>query len=141
LKRVQKLRRRNMLSSAIGRRSMTRTMCGQSIHSRSTPCKSLVVLFSLQTHVRYNSYNTFASGGSDGTVSIWDHKVKKRLRQYPKYSGPVPSIAFNCDGTRLAVGVSYTWDEGEEGAKGAEMPAVFVKACEDVKVRLFIYFL
>jgi WD40 repeat protein len=30
-------------------------------------------------------YNTFASAGSDGTVSIWDHKVKKRLRQYPKF--------------------------------------------------------
>ncbi|KAF9031621.1 hypothetical protein BJ165DRAFT_1572045, partial [Panaeolus papilionaceus] len=34
-------------------------------------------------------YNTFASDGSDGTVPIWNHKVKKRLRQYPKLSGPV----------------------------------------------------
>ena len=81
------------------------------------------------------SYNTFASAGSDGTVSIWDHKSKKRLRQYPKYNAPVPSIAFNCDGTKLAVGVSYTWEEGEEGAKTAERPAIFVKNVGDeVKV-------
>ncbi|KIJ59972.1 hypothetical protein HYDPIDRAFT_32701 [Hydnomerulius pinastri MD-312] len=81
-------------------------------------------------------YNTFASAGSDGTVSIWDHKVKKRLRQYPKYSAPIPSVAFNCDGTRLAVGVSYTWDDGEEGAKSAERPAVWIrKTGEEVKPR------
>lgn len=80
-------------------------------------------------------YNTFASAGSDGTVSIWDHKLKKRLRQYPKYQAPVPSVAFNCDGTRLAVGVSYNWDEGDEGAKTAERPTVFVRTTGDeVKV-------
>ncbi|KAJ6606418.1 WD40-repeat-containing domain protein [Mycena vulgaris] len=60
-------------------------------------------------------YNTFASAGSDATVSIWDHKVKKRLRQYPKFSNPVGALAFNCDGTRLAVGVGYNWDMGEKG--------------------------
>ena len=68
-------------------------------------------------------------------MSIWDHKSKKRLRQYPKYHAPVPSIAFNSDGTKLAVGVSYTWEEGEEGAKTAERPAVFIKNVgEEVKV-------
>ncbi|EIW54728.1 WD40 repeat-like protein [Trametes versicolor FP-101664 SS1] len=76
-------------------------------------------------------YNTFASAGSDGTVSIWDHKSKKRLRQYQKYNAPVPSIAFNCDGTKLAVGVSYTWEEGEEGAKTAERPAVYIRTVGD----------
>ena len=82
-----------------------------------------------------NRYNTFASAGSDGTVSIWDHKLKKRLRQYPKYNAAVPSVAFNCDGTKLAVGVSYTWDEGEEGSKNTERPAVFIRAAGDeVKV-------
>ncbi|KAF8200110.1 hypothetical protein BJ912DRAFT_844209, partial [Pholiota molesta] len=54
------------------------------------------------------TYNTFAFAGSDGTVSIWDHKVKKRLRQYPNFPGPVAAVAFNCDGTKVAVGVSYT---------------------------------
>lgn len=91
------------------------------------------------TH-RLISYNTFASAGSDGTVSIWDHKSKKRLRQYQKYNAPVPSIAFNCDGTKLAVGVSYTWEEGEEGAKTAERPAVYIRNVGDeVKVSIWLY--
>ncbi|TFK39202.1 WD40-repeat-containing domain protein [Crucibulum laeve] len=76
-------------------------------------------------------FNTFASAGSDGTVSIWDHKVKKRLRQYPKFSAPVAAIAFNCDGTKLAVGASYTWDEGEAGLKTAQSPAVLVRKLGD----------
>ncbi|KAG6369508.1 WD40 repeat-like protein [Boletus reticuloceps] len=87
-------------------------------------------------------YNTFASAGSDGTVSIWDHKVKKRLRQYPKYATAIPSIAFNADGTRLAVGVSYTWDDGEEGAKTAERPAIWIrKTGEEVKALRRVAFL
>ena len=47
----------------------------------------------------------------------------------------MPSVAFNCDGSKLAVGVSYNWDEGEEGAKTAERPAVYVRnAGDEVKV-------
>lgn len=76
-------------------------------------------------------YNTFASAGSDGTVSIWDYKLKKRLRQYPKYHSAIPSISFNCDGTKLAIGVSYTWDEGETGAKTAQIPSVYVRRLGD----------
>jgi hypothetical protein len=35
----------------------------------------------------------------------------------------------------LAVAVSYTWDEGEEGYKNAERPAVFVrKVGDEIKV-------
>ena len=36
---------------------------------------------------------------------IWDHTVKERLQQYPKYVLRVQDIAFNADGSRLAVGV------------------------------------
>ncbi|KAG8964784.1 hypothetical protein FRC05_003574 [Tulasnella sp. 425] len=63
-------------------------------------------------------YNTFASAGSDGTVSLWDHTAKKRLKQYPKYQSAVNAIAFTkTSGDKLAIGVSYSWDEGEEGLK------------------------
>ncbi|KAJ3782766.1 WD40 repeat-like protein [Lentinula aff. detonsa] len=74
-------------------------------------------------------YNTFASAGSDGTVSVWDHKIKKRLRQYPKFNNPVSSIAFNCDGSKLAIASCYTWDEGEQGARvERERPQVWIKS-------------
>ncbi|EJD08042.1 WD40 repeat-like protein [Fomitiporia mediterranea MF3/22] len=85
-------------------------------------------------------YNTFASGGSDGTVSVWDHKSKKRLRQYSKYSEAVNSVAFNCDGTRLAVGVSYNWDEGAEGQKSSaeSTPKVWIREVgEEIKPKGF----
>jgi cell cycle arrest protein BUB3 len=83
------------------------------------------------------TFNTFASGGSDATISVWDHKVKKRLRQYPKFNNPVSSLSFNCDGTKMAAGVSYTWDEGETGLKTAEPPSVVIrKLGDEVKVSI-----
>jgi cell cycle arrest protein BUB3 len=86
------------------------------------------------------TYNTFASGGSDTTVSIWDHKVKKRLRQYTRYNAPVAALAFSADGARLAIGASYTWDAGEEGARTAERPSLFVREVgEEVKVGLLLW--
>jgi cell cycle arrest protein BUB3 len=87
------------------------------------------------------TYNTFASAGSDGTVSIWDHKVKKRLKQYSKYPGPVAGVAFNCDGTKIAVGVSYTWDDGEQGMRTQNVtPWLGVKKVGDeVKVGFIIF--
>ncbi|KAG2008949.1 other/FunK1 protein kinase [Coprinopsis cinerea AmutBmut pab1-1] len=76
-------------------------------------------------------YNTFASAGSDGTVSIWDFKVKKRLRQYPKFPNPVSAIGFSCDGGKLAIAASYTWDEGEHGLKSAKAPWLGVRRLGD----------
>ena len=50
-------------------------------------------------------------------MSLWDHTAKKRLKQYPKYSSAVNSLAFDHTGTHLAIGISYAWDQGAEGAK------------------------
>ncbi len=37
----------------------------------------------LAFHARYG---TFASGGGDGTVALWDAEAKRRMRQIPKSS-------------------------------------------------------
>lgn len=66
--------------------------------------------------------------------------MKKRLRQYPKFSGPLSSLAFNCDGTKLAIAMSYTWDEGEAGLKTAQTPGIAIrKLGDEVKVCLFSF--
>jgi len=76
------------------------------------------------------TFNTFASAGSDGTVSIWDHKSKKRLRQY-QLKQAVPSIAWSCDGRLLAMAESYNWDEGKEGATKSLPPRLLVREVGD----------
>jgi len=59
-------------------------------------------------------YGTFASGGSDGIVNVWDGLSKKRLKQYPRYPSGVASLSFSHDGRMLAVASSYTFEEGEK---------------------------
>ncbi|SAL96291.1 hypothetical protein [Absidia glauca] len=58
-------------------------------------------------------FGTFAVGGSSGDVSIWDGVNRRRVRQFSKYSEQVSNVAFNCDGTQLAIASSYTYDEGD----------------------------
>ncbi|TPX57655.1 hypothetical protein PhCBS80983_g03708 [Powellomyces hirtus] len=59
-------------------------------------------------------FGTFATGGSDGVLNLWDGNNRKRLRSYPQYPTGISALAFNCDGSLLAVASSYTFDEGEK---------------------------
>lgn len=68
-------------------------------------------------------YGTFATGGSDGTVCIWDSVAKKRLAYFPKqimycrllysYSPGVSALAFNAEGSHLAIAFSYSFEQGQ----------------------------
>ncbi|ORY89971.1 WD40-repeat-containing domain protein [Syncephalastrum racemosum] len=58
-------------------------------------------------------HGTFASGGSDCVVSIWDGVHRKRIRQFQRFPDEIASLSFNKEGTKLAVASSYTFDEGE----------------------------
>lgn len=46
----------------------------------------------------HQGYNTFATGGSDGYVNIWDGQNKKRLCQFHRYSSSISSLCFSHDG-------------------------------------------
>ncbi|POW10469.1 hypothetical protein PSTT_06099, partial [Puccinia striiformis] len=59
----------------------------------------------------HDPFGTFATGGGDGIVSIWDSAAKKRLRQLPKYPGSITSLAFNSDGSKLAIACSILEEE------------------------------
>ena len=58
-------------------------------------------------------FGTFCTGGCDGTVVTWDGRNKKKLTTLPKFATSVAALAFNHDGSELAVASSYTFEEGE----------------------------
>lgn len=59
-------------------------------------------------------YGTFATGGADGTVVLWDAWNKKRLTSIPKFaSTSISALAFNAQGSKMACASSYTFEEGE----------------------------
>lgn len=49
---------------------------------------------------------TFASGGGDGVVALWDGLAKRRIRQYQRDAASIASLSFSTDGRYLTVGVS-----------------------------------
>lgn len=57
-------------------------------------------------------HGTFATGGSDGGVCVWDAYAKKRLWKLNPFDTSVSSLDFSADGTLLAIGASYTYDDG-----------------------------
>jgi cell cycle arrest protein BUB3 len=105
-------------------------------HRRPSPTeKDVDQVWSVNSLAFHPTYGTFASGGSDGTVCFWDHTAKKRLRQTPRYREAVSALAFDPTGTKLAVGIGYMWDEGEEGGKRSRPGVVVRDVGNEVKVR------
>lgn len=84
---------------------------------------------SLAFHPRFE---TFASGGGDGIVNIWDGFSRKRLRQFPRYPSSVAAMDFNCDGDYLAVASSYAY---EEGPKDHPVDDIYIKSIVETDVK------
>lgn len=81
-------------------------------------------------------YGTFATGGSDGAVNVWDGENKKRLAQLPAYPNSISSLAFNYNGTVLAIASSYIFDEGKmNDPTSLEQDNVYLRFVDDAEVR------
>lgn len=66
----------------------------------------------------HSTHNTFATGGSDGFVNIWDPFNKKRLCQFHRYPTHIASLSFNKEGTMIAIATSpVQLEDGKEKAK------------------------
>ncbi|XP_002738187.1 mitotic checkpoint protein BUB3-like [Saccoglossus kowalevskii] len=80
----------------------------------------------------HSVHNTFATGGSDGFVNIWDGFNKKRLCQFHRYPTSIASLSFSHDGSVLAIASSYMYELGEQ-----EHPedAVYIRKVTDQETK------
>lgn len=81
----------------------------------------------------HNKYNTFATGGSDGFVNIWDGFNKKRLCHLHKYPTSISSLCFSKDGQYLAIASSFLYENYE--VKEIPEDSIFIRKVSDQEVK------
>lgn len=81
----------------------------------------------------HNTHNTFATGGSDGFVNIWDGFNKKRLCQFHRYPSSIACLSFSHDGSVLAIASSYMYEQ-EDKEKPAE-DTIFIRHVTDQETK------
>lgn len=94
-------------------------------HRQASP-EGIDVVYPVNALAFHPSHGTFASGGGDGFVALWDGVGKRRIRQYQKYMASVAALSFSSDGRFLAVGISPGFEDGEEEI-GEGVVKVFVR--------------
>lgn len=82
----------------------------------------------------HNIYHTFATGGSDCIVNIWDGFNKKRLCQFHEYDTSISSLNFSSDGSALAIGCSYLNNVTEPPAS-VPLPAIYIRYPTDQETK------
>jgi cell cycle arrest protein BUB3 len=72
-------------------------------------------------------HGTFASGGGDGSIAIWDPIARKRVKYYsPEFGGSISSVGFSLDGRWMGVAVSMG-DDGSGIVEGPGSGRILVK--------------
>eukprot|EP00123_Amoebidium_parasiticum_P015099 comp22785_c0_seq1/m.35675 comp22785_c0_seq1/g.35675 ORF comp22785_c0_seq1/g.35675 comp22785_c0_seq1/m.35675 type:complete len:328 (-) comp22785_c0_seq1:374-1357(-) len=92
------------------------------------------VIYPVNTISFNRKYGTFATGGADGIVNIWDAYNKKRLCQLHRYQASVSAASFSHEGELLAIGVS---DDGQDGLDRNDVPppAIYIRNVQESEVK------
>ncbi|EME41026.1 hypothetical protein DOTSEDRAFT_74538 [Dothistroma septosporum NZE10] len=76
--------------------------------------RPLDIIYPVNAIAFHPDHGSFATGGGDGVVALWDAKSKRRIRQYPKLPASVLALEFSKDGKELAIGISPGFEDGKE---------------------------
>ena len=94
-------------------------------HRQASP-EGIDVVYPVNALAFHPVHGTFASGGGDGIVALWDGVAKRRIRQYQKYASSVAALSFSGDGKYLAVAVCPGFEDGREGVGEGEVK-IFIR--------------
>ena len=59
-------------------------------------------------------HGTFATGGCDGVVNVWDAANKKKICNLRKCPTSIAALAFSPSGDAIAIASSYTFEQGDK---------------------------
>jgi len=78
-------------------------------------------------------FGTFATGGSDGVVYVWDGINKKRLWKLRQYPAPISAVQFSPHGRYLVIGSSSLYEEGVTDPMPKD--GLYIRTVEDADVQ------
>ncbi|CAG8972179.1 hypothetical protein HYALB_00007321 [Hymenoscyphus albidus] len=93
------------------------------------------VVYPVNALAFHPGFGTFASGGGDGVVALWDANAKRRTRQYQKYPQSVAALCFSCDGKYLAIGVCPGFENGQEDYSGEGVTKVYIRELGETEAK------
>ena len=104
-------------------------------HRQAQPADNMEIVYPVNAvacHPNPEKSVSFFTGGSDGIVNSWDRLLRKRIRQFPKYSTGISALAIDSNGEFLAIASSYSYDEGE---KDHAPESIFIRKLEDSDIK------
>lgn len=78
------------------------------------PIDDVDVVYPVNSIAFHPVHGTFATGGGDGVIAIWDAIAKRRIRIYPKLASSIAAMSFSSDGKILATAISPGFEDGKE---------------------------
>ena len=72
------------------------------------------VIFPVNALAFHPQHGTFATGGGDGSVAIWDGATKRRVKIWQHFPASISAISFSADGKYCAIAVSPGFENGED---------------------------
>lgn len=98
------------------------------------PTDNVDVVYPVNAIAFHPVHGTFATGGGDGVVAIWDALAKRRIRIYPKLPSSVAALSFSSDGRLLATAISPGFEDGnDEVAEGSI--SIFIRELGENEVK------
>lgn len=99
-------------------------------HPRSRDgTSSLVPINSMAIHP---FKKTFVTGDNEGYAISWDAQSKKKLLEFPSYSGSVASVAYNHSGELLAVASNYNHQEADK-VVAVERHQIYIETMQNIQ--------
>lgn len=80
-------------------------------------------------------FGTFASGGGDASVALWDAEAKRRMRQLTKFPDSVAALAFSRDGKYLAIGACPGFQTGMEDYSGEGKSKIVIRELGETEAK------
>jgi cell cycle arrest protein BUB3 len=93
------------------------------------------VVYPVNALAFHPKYSTFASGGGDGTVALWDSQAKRRMRLYQNFPASVAALGFSPDGKYLAIGVCPGFETGMEDYSGEGQTKLFIRELGETEAK------